>query len=58
MEMSKEEKIEALLDEFKQNNPSRNSLLYEIFLKQKSDEQLDELLEDEVERMNDFAYSN
>jgi predicted nucleic acid-binding Zn-ribbon protein len=58
MEMSKEEKIEALLDEFKQNNPNRNSLLHEIFLKEKTDEQLDELIEDEVERMNDFAYSN
>lgn len=58
MKMSKEEKIEALLDEFKLNNPNRNSLLFEKFLEQKTDEQLDDLLDDEVERMNNFAYSN
>lgn len=58
MKMSKEEKIETLLDEFKLNNPNRNSLLFEKFLEQKTDEQLDDLLDGEVERMNNFAYSN
>lgn len=51
---TREEKIASLIEGYKGNN----LMLFEIFLSQKSDKQLDSLLEDEVERMNNFAYSN
>ena len=56
--MTRKEKIEALLDQFKTNNPNRNTLVFKMFLNQKTDEQLDELLQDQIEQMNNYAYSN
>lgn len=51
---SREEKIASLIKDYKGNN----LLLFEIFLSQKTDEQLDSLLEDELEKMSNFTYSN
>lgn len=51
---TREEKITSLIKGYQGNN----LLLFELFLSQKTDEQLDSLLEDELEKMSNFAYGN
>ena len=51
---TREEKITSLIKGYQGNN----LLLFKLFLSQKTDEQLDSLLEDELEKMSNFAYGN
>lgn len=51
---TREEKIASLIKSYQGNN----LLLFKLFLSQKTDEQLDSLLEDELEKMSNFTYGN